>query len=40
MTNDIATAVAWGLFKVLVLPLPFYLILYYLKTVIYGRYDS
>jgi hypothetical protein len=40
MINDIGTAIAWGLFKVMIIPLPFYLMLYYIKTVIYARYAN
>jgi len=40
MIDDPATALAWGLFKVLFTFWIFYIVIYSLKVTIFSRYDS
>jgi len=40
MIDDPATALAWGMFKILMIPLPFYYGVIWLKNILNGTYGT
>jgi len=40
MNDDPATAIAWGIFKLLMLPLPFYYAVLWLKNILNSNYGT